>query len=121
MIANRITSRVTEEFFQIDYYLDDAKVLTLNSDYSVVTILLKEGVPFTASTLFDIILVNNSQSRISKDLVHVELNQQILQLELKTNLFDYDFSLFNGLIFGLHGVSDFIFNNEALESLIENL
>ena len=116
MIANRISPRINEDCFVIRYFNDDVEVLALASDYRGASFVL-HNCPFTVLELFDIIIPRHICGIL--DEVNVGITQRVLNIRLggKENLFELDFTYFNHVIFGLEGVKDFIFNEEALEKL----
>lgn len=117
MIANRILPTINEESFVIRYFNDDKEVLSLVSDYQTTSFVLHEC-PFTTVELFDIILPRNLFTLLDEVYISTtpfrKLNIRLVESE---NLFELDFSNFNRTLFGLEGVRDFIFNEEALEKL----
>ena len=116
MIADRISTRITDDSFVVRYFYYDQEVLTLASDYRNNNFVL-HNCPFTVLELFDIIIPRHICGIL--DEVNVGISERVLNLRLggKENLFELDFTYFNFKVFGLEGVKDFIFNEEALEKL----
>lgn len=116
MIANRITTTIGDDTFSIRYYKNNKRVMSLFSDYKGASFYTEYDHPASITPAKLLSMMNFECDNLKLTLRTLPGTLSISWGD-EYNFFESDFSVFNAHVFGILGVRDFIFDNEALEHL----
>lgn len=107
MIANRVNTSTEEDIINVFYYLDDALVMTLSSNYGDTILVSSHSKYLFIGDISDSLpYLLNPKVSYTKSPVDNTLKVVIPK---EDNFFEGDFTKFNKLVLGLDNTKDFIF------------